>query len=485
MPPTLASILTFVFTCAVLWYLGRHRDVNRALWLPVLWVFFVASKFPSQWLQVFGLWNVAAGSVEEGSPLDAAFFLVLILLGMAVLVRRNIDVIALFRSNLWLTAFFAYCLVSILWSDFPVVALKRWIKVLGHPVMALVILTDANPRSALRSVFQRAAVLMLPWSILFIKYYPHLGRYFDLWTGAALSGGIHHNKNELGYTCMVLGIFFFWNLLSARRLAETRWRRREMLLSVMWLGMVWWLLSDADSATSLVCMLAGVLTAAVVGSRIVSRRFIGVQLMTVLVVALVMEMTFGIYGHAIELLGRNPTLTDRTEIWADLLAFDINPVVGAGFESFWLGERREALWQKWWWHPNQAHNGYIETYLNLGWLGVALLAGLLFVTYRKGRAALLRDVDEGRLRLAFLFAIVIYNYTEATFKGVHLVWTVFHLIAIDYPVKRSEQMSAASTAPAPSPGAKQRALAPAARVAAPLARAPIRPSRPLTHRNHP
>jgi hypothetical protein len=29
--------------------------------------------------------------------------------------------------------------------------------------------------------------------------------------------------------------------------------------------------------------------------------------------------------------------------------------------------------------------------------------------------------------------ILAYNFTEATFKGVHLVWTVFYLIAIDYP----------------------------------------------------
>jgi hypothetical protein len=46
------------------------------------------------------------------------------------------------------------------------------------------------------------------------------------------------------------------------------------------------------------------------------------------------------------------------------------------------------------------------------------------------------DFDFARLRLGFLFAILFYNYTEAAFKAVHLVWTIFHIIAIDYP-KRS------------------------------------------------
>jgi hypothetical protein len=27
------------------------------------------------------------------------------------------------------------------------------------------------------------------------------------------------------------------------------------------------------------------------------------------------------------------------------------------------------------WQPNQANNGYLETYLKLGWIGVILLAG--------------------------------------------------------------------------------------------------------------
>ena len=109
------------------------------------------------------------------------------------------------------------------------------------------------------------------------------------------------------------------------------------------------------------------------------------------------------------------------------------PYLGAGFESFWLGTRLEALWERWWWHPNQAHNGYIETYLNLGAVGVFLLLGVLVSTFRKISKRMLTDFDFARLRLGFLFAIVAFNYTEAAFKGVHLVWTMFYIIALDYP----------------------------------------------------
>jgi len=46
---------------------------------------------------------------------------------------------------------------------------------------------------------------------------------------------------------------------------------------------------------------------------------------------------------------------------------------------------------------------------------------------------LLSDPLFARLRLAFWFAIVFFNYTEAAFKGVHFIWTIFYLIAMDYP----------------------------------------------------
>ncbi len=44
----------------------------------------------------------------------------------------------------------------------------------------------------------------------------------------------------------------------------------------------------------------------------------------------------------------------------------------------------------------------------------------------------------GRYRLGFLVAVVIYNWTEATFKGLSLVWFVFYIIALDYPMLGSE-----------------------------------------------
>ncbi len=186
MPPSLAAILTSGF---VLFLFVRdfrtEKQADAALWLPVLWLAITGSRFVSQWINLGSGHIIDVGS--EGSPVDALYFGALILAGSAVLVRRRIAVAKFARNNSWLTALIIYGLVSVVWSDFQFIAFKRWIKWFGHPVMALIILTDPNPTNALRTVLKRCAYVLIPLSILFVKYYPQYGRGFDVWTGEAFN----------------------------------------------------------------------------------------------------------------------------------------------------------------------------------------------------------------------------------------------------------------------------------------------------------
>ena len=93
-----------------------------------------------------------AASVEEGSPLDAWFFFALIIVGFCVLVKRQVRLSEVVSNNGWLIVFLLYCFISIAWSDFPFIAFKRWIKILGHPIMALIVLTEPDPKEALITV---------------------------------------------------------------------------------------------------------------------------------------------------------------------------------------------------------------------------------------------------------------------------------------------------------------------------------------------
>lgn len=431
MPTSLATFLTFAFVAVLfIWDSRRSKETSKALWLPVLWMVPAASRFPSQWLLLGD--PAATANITDGSTIDAIYFLILIVWGSLILIRRRIVSADLLRQNFWFVALLVFGLLSVLWSDFTFIAFKRWVKTLGHPVMALIILTDVNPVNALRVVMRRCAFFLVPVSVLFIKYLPEYGRYFNPY-GQGMYRGVMITKNELGAVCVIFGLFFTWRILARKEIADVRERLEEVLLSFVFLAMVFYLLMLADSAASLVNFAVGALTLIGLGMGIVSKRYFGTYFVLVAVMALVLELTFGLYAKTIEMLGRDATLTDRTLIWTDVIALQPNPLIGTGFESFWLGSRLDALWTKWWWRPNQAHNGYIETYLNLGWIGVGLLFFLVVSAFRRVTAELQTAFEFSRFRFALLFMALTYNITEATFKGVALTWTMFHLVVLVCP----------------------------------------------------
>lgn len=437
MPPPLALALTLGFIAFLFRRDFREKpNVTAALWLPFLWIVISpSSRFLSQWLDIFGF-HFGAITVEDGSPVDAAFYCILIASGMFVLNKRRVNLPEFIRNNRWLTIYLAYCLLAILWSDFPFVSAKRWIKLLGDPIMALIVLTEPDMMEALTRLMKQCAYILLPVSILFIKYFPDLGRTFDSWTGIPANTGIATNKNALGFDCWILGAVLFWHLLHVFKWEPGKTKRDELILCGGLLAMNLWLLKKAQSATSMVAFGLCVAIILFVGFRWVKKQNIGTYIFAGIIICALAGIGFGMFGDVVHLLGRNDTLTGRTEIWKALWHWDINPIIGTGFEGFWLGTRREEAQQI---LPflNEAHNGYLETYLNLGYIGVAITAAILLATYIKARCELFRDFEFGRLRLAFLISFIIYNWTEAAFRLNAFPFFMFFLIAIDYPVRRA------------------------------------------------
>jgi O-antigen ligase len=126
-----------------------------------------------------------------------------------------------------------------------------------------------------------------------------------------------------------------------------------------------------------------------------------------------------------------------------------NPLWGLGYGNFWLGDRLEALWALYEWHPAEAHNGYLETYLNLGFFGVALLAALIVSAIKKAANSALKP-QLRFLKLSYLLPILLYNLTESAFRGLHIIWFMFLLLAIETQGQMHDQSPENSASVTPS-----------------------------------
>lgn len=440
-----ATALTCLVIGALL-FINRDPNLRTspALWIPVIWVAIATSRPVSLWLQMAPART--ADQYLEGSPLDRNVFAVLLLLGVFVLLSRARK-LALLRGNLPLVLFFAYCAISILWADYPGVAFKRWVKGLGDVVMILVVLTELDPPAAIKQLFARVAFAFAPLSLLFIRYYGDLGRYYDRWEGSVMYSGVAVDKNMLGMACLVFGIALSWRLLQELSTPRGQRRRGTIFAHCVVVAMLVWLLVISDSKTALGCFVLASGLMFVTKFPRLRRPVIVHSMVAGIVCAVYLALFSDIAGLILTRLGRDPTLTGRTDLWSTLLTYPVNPMFGAGYESFWLGSRLEELWSLYPWQPNQAHNGYLETYLNLGWVGVCLLAFIVISGYRRIHDLLRNDPAGAQLRLAFFLVVIIYNFTEAAFKSLHPVWFAFLLAVMAVPKPRFEYGHARSAGP--------------------------------------
>jgi O-antigen ligase len=143
---------------------------------------------------------------------------------------------------------------------------------------------------------------------------------------------------------------------------------------------------------------------------------------------LVNRISWHLYG--------NYTLTGRTYIW-DFVNYEIarKPLLGWGYLSFWLvGPDSPAIVEAPGWIKTMphAHNGYLDTILDMGYVGLVSLVVFIFTTlYAIGRVAD-RDLRRAWFLLSLALFVILTNFLESTWmRGMDMLWLVFVVVAAD------------------------------------------------------
>lgn len=444
MTPSVALILCISF---VLWLLRlekkRSPDTSIALWIPTIWLLLNGSK-------PLGHWFNYGGSDETGSPLDRFILSLLIFFALIVLAKKKIDYSRVLRDNSVIIIIYVFICLSSIWADDLFIALKRCIRIAGTIPIALILLTETSPFKSLESVLRRCAYVLIPFSILLIKYFPYLGVQFSRWEGELMWIGVGLQKNGLGALCAITVVFMIWTIIRDFQKGELFNNKLSLFSDIFVSGIALFIVlgpGSGRSATAVTIMMVGIVTLLLLYRMKNITKWIFNHIKLVLLLLIVMFITFNeiLLPEISAMLGRNASLTGRTDIWqACLTAAAEHPILGYGYGGFWglPNNTVSAIFD-----IKSAHNGYLDIYLQLGTVGIIMLTIFLLHFCTKIKKAYEHSYDWGNFGFVMLLIMLLSNYSESFFFQTGFLWTVVIYLIIVFTYKDNDDLKVGNAIP--------------------------------------
>lgn len=377
----------------------------------------------------------------EGNPVNQICGLITLLVPAWLFVRQRIfQRRSFYRDNRMMLFFLACLLLSVFWSYEPWLSVRRFVALLGVVCFAGYAVYNYSLERLALIVGCTIGFLSL-FGLAFVLISPELVLYGDGARAGAFRG-VFGEKNaaaRLNALAIIL-------LLPAMR------RRHRWALPAG--GFALLAIALARSATGLVLVCAGVASywyfLTLIRLRLNRSRSLLVT--STLIYLLICLTLYANYHLFLDLLGRDSSLTDRTQIWA-LLGPSIQEELwrGYGFGAFWASSAADFFLRRWGYIGN-AHSGYLETLLNGGLVHLLALI-LLFAAALHKHFSALRQRGQASLHACALIIIgmfILSNYVAYVVPNHRSgEFLVFCMLALTL---RPARAGLASRAPLSRPG---------------------------------
>jgi exopolysaccharide production protein ExoQ len=327
----------------------------------------------------------------------------------------------------WFVAYLALAGASIIWSFKPEISFSRFaseMMILISIILPAMLL--ARTTDMMRSVFICFVLGSIFNAVLILGGYSTESMADNVKIGYR---GYFTFKGELGE----FAAFAF--LLSFYEMFHHGWRRVLGLIIVV---TSIYLIYVSESKGSLACAVLAAIVATLVVFVGKKTRFSFARVLLPLPICyyvlsqiagnLINRISWYIYG--------NYTLSARTLIW-DVVNFEIakRSFLGWGYRSIWIvGPDSPVLVDAGGWigQMPSAHNGYLDTILDTGHIGLVLFLIFIFTTLHAiGRVAD-RDTSRAWLLLSIALFIILQNFLESSWmRGDDALWLMFVIVVVE------------------------------------------------------
>lgn len=317
---------------------------------------------------------------------------------------------------------------SFLWSDFPSISRKDGILTLLTTLFGLYLASRFTLKEQLRIVAWTAAIAVV-FSFFYTLALPGAGKEKGFHAGAWRGPLIQ--KNMFARFMVIFAPPILMVALDNRKY-------RNLLLAIFVLTLVLIQLSSSKSAL-LICITLMILLPLYRASRASDSLVIPLLIVAILIGGSVATWFISNWEPFLYSIGKDPTLTGRTEIWEAVIDKVMErPWLGYGYGGFWpdggVGER--AVWKVLYLPVTQAHNGYVNLLAELGILGLSSFVLSLLTGYIRS-INLLRSTRtiEGLWPITYMTFVLMYNQTESTsIETNSLLWILY--VAVTLSIRR-------------------------------------------------
>jgi exopolysaccharide production protein ExoQ len=364
------------------------------------------------------------GDESADSALLRTMFLPAYAVGVGILALAPWNTVKGLARQPFLVVIMCIVTASVFWSVSPDQTTRR-IFAIACTTLSGVVLAARYSWARLAEVIAACFAVLAVISLITGLFIPSIGRMVDLFPGAWR--GLWPEKNAFG------GNMAFGVVLCASAAVLTPIRARYWWGAA---GLCFFLVLMSTSKTALVSVLLGVGAFSLVwavrrGPAMSIAATWGAVVGLGVVVGMVLFASDVLFG----LLGKDATLTGRTQIWAGVMRrINLRPWEGYGYGATW---DETDNWGPLAWithdagfRAHHAHNSWLEQWLGLGVPGLVAWAGFFLQTLVANIVALYREKG-AYLALPFF---VIYSLTTLT-ESIAVVyndmrWVIFVALAV-------------------------------------------------------
>lgn len=337
-----------------------RKDILLKILLLVY--FFLSSR------AILHLWFEISGLTLETSKGNIFFqiiWAIYYVIFFVLIIPKRKKLIGLIKNNYLFILLIMLPLISLFWSGSPEVTTRRVIGLFGSTMIFVYVVLRFNEEEIIKlfsSYFIIATVLSLLTIFLLPTDIGTMGKDYNYaWRG------IYPVKNLFG-RLMALGMSIYMILAMESR----KYRMINLFLSLLCLMMVFFSKSIGGIVIAL-----GLITFIFIFPLLKIRSIIGFTLAITIVIIVFGIMIIGLehFNFLMKNLGKDPTMTGRTIIWALSWGMIQKEFIwGYGYNAFWVGwdgPSRE-IWKIAIWEPSHAHNGIFDLWLDLGLIGIII-----------------------------------------------------------------------------------------------------------------